>query len=150
MEPLQKMEEGAYRLRKKEEAAFLQSPPHASSLIHLRQQDWTDGLCITGNRGKRLNCNDGGEILEYSDKKLVIGWDYWGKETFLRREDGNYWFSSYSFMAPDSSIADEYVIALCGAPGKTVAAFNGASRRSYPLFFLEPGRPFGQHETGYP
>lgn len=84
----------------------------------MRQQDWTDGLCITGNRGKRLNCNDGGEILEYSDKKLVIGWDYWGKETFLRREDGNYWFSSYSFMAPDSSIADEYVIALCGAPEK--------------------------------
>ncbi len=118
VETFTKMEEGAYRLRKKEEAAFLQSPPHASSLIHLRQQDWTDGLCITGNRGKRLNCNDGGEILEYSDKKLVIGWDYWGKETFLRREDGNYWFSSYSFMAPDSSIADEYVIALCGAPEK--------------------------------
>lgn len=68
VETFTKMEEGAYRLRKKEEAAFLQSPPHASSLIHLRQQDWTDGLCITGNRGKRLNCNDGGEILEYSDK----------------------------------------------------------------------------------
>lgn len=118
VETFTKMEEGTYRLRKEEKTAFVPSPSRAVPILHLRQQDWSDDLRITGNRGRRLNCNDEGEILEYTDKKLVIAWDYWGKETFLRREDGKYWFSSYSFTAPDSCAADEYVIALCGAPGK--------------------------------
>lgn len=118
VETFTKMEEGAYRLRKEKKTSFVPSPSRAAPVLRLRQQDWSDGLRLTGNRGRRLNGNDEGEILEYTDNKLVIGWDYWGKETFLRREDGEYWFSSYSFTAPDSCVADEYVIALCGAPEK--------------------------------
>lgn len=118
VETFTKMEEGVYRFEKEEESGSLRPSSPAAPLLHLRQQDWSDDLCITGNRGKRLTCRDGAEILEYTDKKLVIGWDYWGKETFLRREDGSYWFSSYSFIVPDSCISDEYVIDLCGSPEK--------------------------------
>ncbi len=60
--------------------------------VKLKHKKWSGTLAINENktRGRRLgHFNEWGDIIEFTDDKLVVRWEIWGKETFIRNKYTN-------------------------------------------------------------
>ena len=59
--------------------------------IKLRHKNWNGRAAVNEakTRVRRLGITDeSGSIVSYSPDKITVKWDKWGKETFIRQEDG--------------------------------------------------------------
>lgn len=59
-------------------------------LLKIEHPQWQDYLLIDGTRIKRLEAYDEGEIMDFSDEAFTILWTRWGKEKFIKMENGCY------------------------------------------------------------
>ena len=61
-------------------------------VLSLRHPSWNDAFRILGTRGNRASKEDKAEILFFSQEKIVVKWDNWEEETFVRQDDSSYEF----------------------------------------------------------
>ena len=88
-------------------------PPGSGNIIHnnvpvlsqpgrtitISHPQWNDEFRITHSRGCRLHRNDHATILQHDENKLVLKWDNWGTEEFLRMEEGKYQYLDYHYSS---------------------------------------------------
>lgn len=89
--------------------------------ITISHPQWNDQFRIIRNRGYRLHRNDSATILCHDGEKLVLKWDQWGKERFIRRSDNAYHFTFYECTDSITSKninAEELIINPFDRPGK--------------------------------
>lgn len=65
-------------------------------VLGLRHPQWSDAFRVFGTCGNRVSNNDAAKILSISPEKIVLEWEKWGEESFVRQEDG-----SYEFQQPE-------------------------------------------------
>lgn len=89
--------------------------------ITIRHPQWNDEFRIIHNRGYRLHRNDHATVLHHDGEKLVLKWDQWGTERFIRRSADIYHFTFYECtdsITPDRINAEELIINPFERPGK--------------------------------
>lgn len=64
------------------------------SLLYLVHPNWRGYLKILGTRACRLGMKEEGEVLHFDKGQLMIKWDHWGKELFVKNEMGRYTLKS--------------------------------------------------------
>lgn len=67
--------------------------------ILISHPQWTDQFQMNEKRGRRLHRNDHATILQHDENKLVLKWDNWGTEEFLRMEEGKYQYLDYHYSS---------------------------------------------------
>lgn len=95
--------------------------PEPEQTITIRHPEWNDEFRITHNRGYRLHSNAPATVLSHDGEKLVLKWDQWGKERFIRRSAGIYHFTFYECtdsITPEHINAEELIINPFDRPGK--------------------------------
>lgn len=96
-----------------------------SEMILARHALWADLLRIQGNRAHRMNGNAGAVVAERDERRIVLDWDSWGKEEFVLRNDGHYYFSPYTFLESDTKASEELIIDVLDRPGRSWLAHAG-------------------------
>lgn len=89
--------------------------------ITINHPQWTDEFRITHNRGYRLHRNDHATVLYHDGEKLVLKWDQWGKERFIRHSADIYHFTFYECtdsITSENINAEELIINPFDRPGK--------------------------------
>lgn len=61
-------------------------------VLDLRHPQWNGAFRVFGVRGNRVDNDDSAEVLSFSTEKIVVKWDKWGEESFVRQDDGSYEF----------------------------------------------------------
>lgn len=61
-------------------------------VLDLRHPQWNGAFRVFGARGNRVDNDDSAEVLSFSTEKIVVKWDKWGEESFVRQDDGSYEF----------------------------------------------------------
>lgn len=67
--------------------------------VLISHPQWTDQFQMNEKRGRRLHRNDHATILQHDENKLVLKWDNWGTEEFLRMEEGKYQYLDYHYSS---------------------------------------------------
>ncbi|WP_418383802.1 hypothetical protein [Akkermansia sp.] len=89
--------------------------------ITISHPQWNDEFRITHSRGCRLHRKDHATVLYHDGEKLVLKWDDWGKERFIRRSADIYHFTFYECtdsITPENVNAEELSINPFDRPGK--------------------------------
>lgn len=60
---------------------------HVLFLIH---PQWMDTLRMYGSSGCRISSGDRARVVSFDGAELVLRWEKWGSETFVRLPDGSY------------------------------------------------------------
>lgn len=60
------------------------------SLLYLVHPDWCGYLKILGTRACRLGMKEEGKVLHFNKEQLLIKWDHWGEELFVKNGMGCY------------------------------------------------------------
>lgn len=67
-----------------------QDPAHFEHILELEHPHWHDVFRLIGDRGERMSIRAGAAILEFTSEQLILKWDQWGRERFVKNEDGLY------------------------------------------------------------
>lgn len=70
-------------------------PDHSEYLLELHHAWWRDGVRILGKEGCRLQTGDKAMVLLFSKKRLILEWERWGREVFVKNNQ-NIYESQYS------------------------------------------------------
>lgn len=62
-------------------------------IVELRHPEWYDSFVIVGQRGYRTSISDAAHIVSFTSKKLIVNWDQWGEETFIKTSNGFYLYA---------------------------------------------------------
>lgn len=69
-------------------------PPNA---LHIKHPQWNDFLVIdTPDAAHRHNTGDKARIINQTPSHIMLKWDRWGTETFVKQSNGTYTFESDS------------------------------------------------------
>lgn len=79
--------------------------------ILISHPQWTDQFQMTEKRGRRLHRNDHATILQHDESKLVLKWDNWGTEEFLKMEEGKYRYLDYHYSSTINEV-NKYAVEL--------------------------------------
>ncbi len=58
------------------------------TVLYLIHPYWRDTLRIFGSQAKRISNGDGARVISLTPERLELEWERWGKENFIRRDDG--------------------------------------------------------------
>lgn len=99
-------------------------------VLKLSHPEWSDKVCVFGARAKRLTNDDEAAILSWTDDEVMLHWDRWDTEWFVKEDDGVF-HHRYGLPASDNDRA-------CLAPEerKKVAVLYIATGR-YIVFWQE-------------
>ncbi len=75
--------------------AFLINPVLAKQTVHLVHPAWEETLPIENNRFCRNTRNKDCANVVFNNDQLIVKWDKWPPETFIRQKDGYYVLSLY-------------------------------------------------------
>lgn len=95
--------------------------PQVEQTMTISHPQWTDEFRIIHNRGYRLHRNDPATVLYHDGEKLVLKWDHWGKERFIRHSADTYHFTFYECtdtITPENINAEELIINPFDRPEK--------------------------------
>lgn len=60
------------------------------AVLEVSHPQWRDRLKILGDRARRRKCADAATVEKFRDGALVLRWDHWPPETFVRDSKGIY------------------------------------------------------------
>lgn len=119
------------------------NPANHEYVVNLKHPHWEGYLLIFNGRARRLDCgNAEATVIFLSDQKLVLKWDRWGQEIFVRESEGVYRLQQLEELAevPTSCTEKEAVgeetvclrhpvwrdsLRICGNRGQRVKAEEG-------------------------
>lgn len=81
-----------------------QDPSRFEHIIQIQHPQWDDIFCIQGGRGRRINKpRELADILVFNETEIILKWDLWGQERFVKNEDAVFVLDHEFAMAQEPS-----------------------------------------------
>lgn len=68
---------------------------HEECFLELKHNEWNDIIRIVGNKAKRTDNGDQATIISRSDSSIILEWERWGIEKFIKKEDAAFHHNPY-------------------------------------------------------